>query len=165
MIIYADPKAYAFLLGYYPAKLLQKATEESFGTEFLDYKMAIKTVSDLKEALDHIARFSSKHSESIVSEDAETCEFFERAVDAACVYTNVSTAFTDGAQFGLGARNRNQHTKASRQGANGSGRTDHLQMVDSWRWTNQEISKTANPTKPGLRDRFSIDILAKKGLR
>ena len=101
--IYADPKAYTFLLGHYPSELLEKATDISFGTEFLDYKMAVKTVPDLNAALEHIAMFSSKHSESIVSENAETCAFFERAVDAACVYSNVSTAFTDGAQFGLGA--------------------------------------------------------------
>ncbi|MDD2612526.1 MAG: glutamate-5-semialdehyde dehydrogenase [Bacteroidales bacterium] len=103
VIIYADTKAYTFLLGRYPSELLQKATEESFGTEFLDYKMAIKTVPDLNAALDHIDRFGSKHSESIVSENADSCALFERAIDAACVYTNVSTAFTDGAQFGLGA--------------------------------------------------------------
>jgi len=101
--IYADSKAYTFLLGHYPSELLEKATDISFGTEFLDYKMAVKTVPDLNAALEHIATFGSKHSESIVSENAETCAFFERAVDAACVYSNVSTAFTDGAQFGLGA--------------------------------------------------------------
>lgn len=103
VILYADLKSYSFLLGHYPSELLEKATEESFGTEFLDYKMAIKTVPDIQTALEHIAHFSSKHSESIVSENRETCALFERAVDAACVYTNVSTAFTDGAQFGLGA--------------------------------------------------------------
>jgi glutamate-5-semialdehyde dehydrogenase len=101
VLIYADPKAYSALEGHYP--FLEPATEESFGTEFLDYKMAIRTVADLQEALQHIARNSSMHSECIVSENAETCSLFERAVDAACVYTNVSTAFTDGAQFGLGA--------------------------------------------------------------
>jgi len=103
VIIYADVKAYTFLLNNYPSNLLEKATEESFGTEFLDYKMAIKTVPDLQAALRHIAQFGSKHSESIVSENADTCEHFQKAVDAACVYANVSTAFTDGAQFGLGA--------------------------------------------------------------
>jgi glutamate-5-semialdehyde dehydrogenase len=103
VIIYADSKAYTFLLGHYPSHLLEKATEKHFGTEFLDYKMAVKTVASVAEALEHIANFGSKHSECIVSENAETCVLFERAVDAACVYTNVSTAFTDGAQFGLGA--------------------------------------------------------------
>ena len=65
--------------------------------------MSVKTVSGLQEALQHIAKNSSQHSECIISENAETSALFERAVDAACVYTNVSTAFTDGAQFGLGA--------------------------------------------------------------
>lgn len=103
VIIYADEKAYHWLKGNYPENLLQHADEQSFGTEFLDYKMAVKTVANLEEALEHIANFSSKHSECIVSENYENTEFFTRAVDAACVYTNVSTAFTDGAQFGLGA--------------------------------------------------------------
>jgi glutamate-5-semialdehyde dehydrogenase len=103
VIIYADKKAYAALSGSYPEDLLMRATEESFGIEFLDYKMSIKTVVGLDEALEHIARYSSKHSECIVSEDPETVNSFLKKVDAACVYENVSTAFTDGAQFGLGA--------------------------------------------------------------
>ena len=103
VMIYADEKAYAALSGKYPADLLLPAIAESFGTEFLDYKMAIKTVSGIKEAIDHIAEYSSKHSECIVSEDESKIKLFDKMVDAACVYTNVSTAFTDGAQFGLGA--------------------------------------------------------------
>ena len=103
VIIYADVKAFTFLNGKYPAALLQKATEESYGIEFLDYKMAVKTVSSLSEAVDHISKFSSKHSECIVSENEINIQFFDKTIDAACVYTNVSTAFTDGAQFGLGA--------------------------------------------------------------
>lgn len=103
VIIYADPEAFAALEGHYPDGLLEKATDESFGTEFLDYKMSIRTVSSLDEAVGQITRYSSKHSEAIVSEDAATCEAFAKRIDAACVYTNVSTAFTDGAQFGLGA--------------------------------------------------------------
>jgi glutamate-5-semialdehyde dehydrogenase len=103
VVVYADEKAYAMLEGNYPAHLLEKATPESFGTEFLDYKMAVKTVSSFDEALDHIATFSSKHSEAIVSEDRGHVELFLKMVDASSVYCNVSTAFTDGAQFGLGA--------------------------------------------------------------
>ena len=103
VVIYADAKSYSFLLGKYPSLLLQKATEENFGTEFLDYKMAIKTVETLEQAVEHIARFSSKHSEAIVSENAENVSYFQKVVDAACVYANASTAFTDGGQFGLGA--------------------------------------------------------------
>ncbi len=103
VVVYADDEAYQALDGRYPAELLEHATEESFGTEFLSYKMAVKTVSGLDEALDHIAAFSSKHSEAIVSENKEAQEIFKKSVDAAAVYCNVSTAFTDGAQFGLGA--------------------------------------------------------------
>ncbi len=103
VIIYADVKAYTFLNGNYPADLLQKATDESYGTEFLDYKMSIKTVATVNDAIDHILKYSSKHSECIVSEDENAIALFDKSVDAACVYTNVSTAFTDGAQFGLGA--------------------------------------------------------------
>lgn len=103
VIIYADPQARDALAGQYPDELLQSATAESFGTEFLDYKMAVKTVASFDEALEHIARYSSKHSECIVTEDEEHKRRFTRQVDAACVYTNVSTAFTDGGQFGFGA--------------------------------------------------------------
>lgn len=103
VIIYADQPAYKALEGKYPANLLQPANEESFGTEFLSYKMSVKTVDDFDEALDHIAKYSSKHSEAIVAENTEVQEIFKKSVDAAAVYCNVSTAFTDGAQFGLGA--------------------------------------------------------------
>lgn len=103
VIIYADPQARDALARQYPDELLQPATAESFGTEFLDYKMAVKTVASFDEALEHIARYSSKHSECIVTEDEEHKRRFTRQVDAACVYTNVSTAFTDGGQFGFGA--------------------------------------------------------------
>lgn len=103
VVIYADLKAYTILDGHYPAELLKKATEDSFGTEFLDYKIAIKTVADIDEALAHIAKYSSKHSEAIVSEDKANIAKFDKMVDAACVYTNTATVWTDGAQFGLGA--------------------------------------------------------------
>lgn len=101
--IYADGLSYAALESAYPSELLQHATEDSFGTEFLDYKMSIRTVESIQEALRHISRYSSKHSECIVSEDADAVALFQKTVDAACVYANVSTAFTDGAQFGFGA--------------------------------------------------------------
>ena len=103
VIIYADEQAYAALEGNYPSELLQHAADDSFGTEFLDYKMSIRTVNSLEAALKHIAAYSSKHSECIVSEDPEAVGMFQKMVDAACVYANVSTAFTDGAQFGFGA--------------------------------------------------------------
>lgn len=103
VIIYADNEAFSTLKGNYPDELLEKATQESFGTEFLDYKMSVRTVVSEEEALAHIAHYSSKHSECIVSESPDAVRLFERRVDAACVYANVSTAFTDGAQFGFGA--------------------------------------------------------------
>ncbi len=103
VIIYADEKAYSALKGKYPSHLLEKATGESFGTEFLSYKMAVKTVGSFGEALDHIAKYSSKHSEAIIAEDSEKINSFSRMVDASAVYSNTSTAFTDGSEFGLGA--------------------------------------------------------------
>jgi glutamate-5-semialdehyde dehydrogenase len=103
VIIYADERAFDALAGHYPAPLLERATEESFGTEFMDYKMSLRTVDSLDEALEHIARYSSRHSEAIVTENPATAASFAARVDAACVYTNASTAFTDGAQFGFGA--------------------------------------------------------------
>lgn len=101
--IYADEKSFKTIQKIYPKNLLFKATEESFGTEFLSLKMAVKTVASFDEAIDHIAKYSSKHSEAIVSESVENIQKFEKMVDASSVYSNASTAFTDGAQFGLGA--------------------------------------------------------------
>lgn len=98
--IYADDRAFAHLQRH---ELIQKADESHFGTEFLSLKMAIKTVKNLEEALDHITTHSSKHSEAIISETPENIERFLLEVDAAAVYANASTAFTDGNQFGLGA--------------------------------------------------------------
>ncbi|WP_308554173.1 glutamate-5-semialdehyde dehydrogenase [uncultured Mediterranea sp.] len=103
VILYADEPAYAALKGHYPNEWLLPATEEDFGREFLDYKMAIKTVDGLNEALAHIRRYSSRHSECIVTENTATAARFCRDVDAACVYVNAPTSFTDGGQFGMGA--------------------------------------------------------------
>ena len=103
VVLYADAEAFAALDGHYPSALLQKAAPEDFGREFMDYKMAIRTVADVREAVAHIARYGSGHSESIVTEDAAAADYFRRKVDAACVYVNAPTSFTDGAQFGLGA--------------------------------------------------------------
>ena len=99
--IYADERAFAVLEGVYPEVF--PAGPDSFGTEYMDYKMAVRTVDSLQEALDHISRYGSGHSESIVTEDSAAAEAFQAAVDAACVYVNAPTSFTDGAQFGLGA--------------------------------------------------------------
>jgi len=103
VILFADDAAYEALSGKYPEELLQHATEKEYGTEFLDYKMAVKTVKTLDGALEHIARYGSKHSEAIISEDTQAVSRFQKEVDAACVYANASTAFTDGGQFGFGA--------------------------------------------------------------
>lgn len=103
VIIYADKYAYEALSNKYNAKLLEEAKDEHFGTEFLDYKMAIKTVFGLDDAIEHINKYSSKHSEAIVSEDKAAVRIFEKLIDAACIYTNAPTSFTDGAQFGMGA--------------------------------------------------------------
>ncbi|MEG1545727.1 MAG: glutamate-5-semialdehyde dehydrogenase, partial [Bacteroides sp.] len=128
VLIYADPQAYQALKGYYPNNLLLPATAESFGTEFLSYTMAIKTVSSLAEALEHIRLNGSKHSECIVTENKEASEMFIKKVDAACVYNNVSTAFTDGAQFGLGAEIGISTQKLHARGPMG------LEELTSYKW-------------------------------
>ncbi len=99
--LYADEQAYQALDGRYP--LLEHALPEHFGTEFMDYKMAVRTVPSLEEALQHIACYGSGHSECIITNNKERAREFQARVDAACVYWNVPTSFTDGAQFGLGA--------------------------------------------------------------
>ncbi|MCP4045560.1 MAG: glutamate-5-semialdehyde dehydrogenase, partial [Gammaproteobacteria bacterium] len=100
--VFADDDAYKVLDGHY-ASTLQHASDKHFGTEFLSMKMSIKTVSNLAEAMQHIHQYSSKHSEAIVAEDPQVIEQFLNNVDAAAVYANTSTAFTDGGQFGMGA--------------------------------------------------------------
>ncbi len=99
--IHADDEAYAALQGAYP--YLCHATEEDYGREWLDYKLTVRTVEGIDEALDYIGRYGSHHSECIIAENRDAIDRFMRNVDAACVYANVSTSFTDGAQFGFGA--------------------------------------------------------------
>ena len=105
--IYADDMAFAAVanssLFTLHSSLLQHATADSFGTEFMDYKLAIKTVASLDEALDHIDQNGSGHSEAVITMNEQTARKFQAQVDAACVYWNAPTSFTDGAQFGLGA--------------------------------------------------------------
>ena len=103
VMIYADERAFTALYGKYPEELLKHATAESFGTEYMDYKMAIRTVDSVEEALNHIQQYGSGHSEAIITNNKGTAHLFEQRVDAACVYVNAPTSFTDGAQFGLGA--------------------------------------------------------------
>ena len=103
VIIYADAPALEALTGHYPTELLERMPEGAYGTEYLDYKMSIRTVESADQAIAHIAQYGSGHSECIVSEDETTIHRFQSLVDAACVYVNAPTSFTDGAQFGLGA--------------------------------------------------------------
>lgn len=101
VIIYADEQAYKALDGKYP--YLEHATDDSFGTEYMDYKLSIRTVASLEAALEHIDQNGSGHSEAIITMNEQTARKFQAQVDAACVYWNAPTSFTDGAQFGLGA--------------------------------------------------------------
>jgi glutamate-5-semialdehyde dehydrogenase len=103
VVIEADETALKALTGKYPADLLKPANAASFGTEHLDYKISVKIVADINEALEHIATYSTRHSEAIIATDKVAIERFNLEVDAAAVYVNTSTAFTDGAQFGMGA--------------------------------------------------------------
>jgi glutamate-5-semialdehyde dehydrogenase len=126
--IYADQLSFAALKNAYPEELLFEARAEDYGIEFLDYKMSIKTVHHIDEALEHIARYSSGHSEAIIAEDIETQLVFLNAVDAAAVYTNASTAFTDGGQFGLGAEIGISTQKLHARGPMG------LEELTSYKW-------------------------------
>ena len=101
VIIYADEQAFAALDGKYP--YLEHAAADSYDTEFMDYKMNVVTVRSLEEALAHIDQHGSGHSEAIITDNEATARQFQQHVDAACVYWNAPTSFTDGAQFGLGA--------------------------------------------------------------
>ncbi|HEY1163963.1 MAG TPA: glutamate-5-semialdehyde dehydrogenase, partial [Chitinophaga sp.] len=100
--IFADERAFPILekAGY---PYLQQAAPEDFGREFLDFKCSVKVVDNADEALEHIRQYSSKHSEAIISTNAALSERFLNEVDAAAVYVNASTRFTDGGVFGLGA--------------------------------------------------------------
>ncbi len=126
--IYADEQSFDVLKDNYPLNLLHQAEPEHFGTEFLSLKMAIKTVDSLTEALEHIATHGSKHSEAIITQDAANAAAFLNKVDAAAVYVNASTAFTDGAQFGLGAEIGISTQKLHARGPMG------LQELTSYKW-------------------------------
>ena len=126
--LYADPRAYSALDGHYPAERLQSAGPDAFGTEYMDYKMAIKTVDSLEEALAHIRKYGSGHSEAIVTENASAARRFQASVDAACVYVNAPTSFTDGAQFGLGAEIGISTQKLGARGPMG------LEELTSYKW-------------------------------
>ncbi|WP_345209781.1 glutamate-5-semialdehyde dehydrogenase [Mucilaginibacter gynuensis] len=137
--IFADEPAYKVLQGHYPAELLKQAEAKHFGIEFLDYKMAIKTVDSFDAALEHIAVNSSKHSEAIITENAANAERFLNLVDAAAVYVNASTAFTDGAQFGLGAEIGISTQKLHARGPMA------LEELTSYKWLVKGNGQVRNP--------------------
>lgn len=128
VIVHADERSYSALYGKYPSGLLVPADSESFGKEFLAFEIAIRTVDSLEEALDHIAEHGSGHSEAIVTEDPAAAETFQREVDAACVYVNAPTSFTDGAQFGLGAEIGISTQKLGARGPMG------LEEITTYKW-------------------------------
>ena len=126
--VLADAPALGALTGHYPAALLAPATEADFGTEFLALRLAVRTVPDLTAALDHIDRYGSRHSEAIISENQVHINQFLQQVDAAAVYANASTAFTDGGQFGLGAEIGISTQKLHARGPMG------LEELTSYKW-------------------------------
>lgn len=128
VVVYADERAYKALEGNYPANLLEHAQAEDFGKEWLDYKMSVATVDSLDEALDFIQTYGTGHSESIVSEDQEACNKFIQMVDAACVYTNAPTSFSDGGEFGLGAEIGISTQKMHARGPMG------LEELNTYKW-------------------------------
>jgi glutamate-5-semialdehyde dehydrogenase len=133
--VFADAKAFEALA---PNSKISLADDSHFGTEFLSLKLAIKTVSNLDEALDHIHTFSSQHSEAIISENQENINRFLLEVDAAAVYVNASTAFTDGAQFGLGAEIGISTQKLHARGPMG------LAELCSYKWVVRGNGQTRN---------------------
>lgn len=126
--LYADARAFAALDGKFPADKLQHAGPDSFGTEYMDYKMAVRTVDSLDEAISHIDSYGSGHSEAIITEDKAAAARFQAEIDAACVYVNAPTSFTDGAQFGLGAEIGISTQKLGARGPMG------LEEITSYKW-------------------------------
>lgn len=126
--IIADERAYAALEEHYPGQLLTTANDSTFGTEFMAYRMAIKTVDSIDQAIDHITRYGSGHSEAIITNNRQSAEKFKAEVDAACVYVNAPTSFTDGAQFGLGAEIGISTQKLGARGPMG------LEEITTYKW-------------------------------
>ncbi|QPH38119.1 glutamate-5-semialdehyde dehydrogenase [Pedobacter endophyticus] len=145
--LFADERSFVRLRSSYPNELLNPANKQHFGTEFLSLKMAVKVVDDLDTALDHIARYSSKHSEAIVSENASNIERFLNEVDAAAVYANASTGFTDGAQFGLGAEIGISTQKLHARGPMG------LEELTSYKWVVRGDGQIRSPSQPSPEER------------
>lgn len=126
--LYADQKAYQALQHLYPSALLFHADDDTFGTEFMNFSMAIKTVSSLEEALQHSEDYGSGHSECIITENTSHADLFLQQVDAACVYVNAPTSFTDGGQFGLGAEIGISTQKLGPRGPMG------LEEITTYKW-------------------------------
>ena len=165
--IYADDLCYNYLKTSYPSHLLKHASTDTFGTEFLDYKMAVTATMTIQAAVAHISIYGSGHSECIVTENDRAADYFMKMVDAACVYVNVPTSFTDGGEFGLGTlhpsgrqrgglrqrvdalhrrrrvrprlRDGHFHAEAPRPWSDGTRGTEHIQVDYSGGWTNKTI--------------------------
>lgn len=123
-----DEPAFKALEGKYPESLLEHAEPDTYGTEFLSYKMGIRTANDIDDALRHIQNYGSGHSESIITENPEAADCFRREVDAACVYVNAPTSFTDGGEFGLGAEIGISTQKLGARGPMG------LEEITTYKW-------------------------------
>lgn len=128
VILHADGRAFEVLCQHYPQNILQHATQEDEGKEYLAYEILVKTVSSCKEAVDCVYRNGSKHSECIITEDKKTAEAFLKDIDAACVYHNAPTSFTDGGQFGLGAEIGISTQKLHARGPMG------LEEITTYKW-------------------------------
>lgn len=126
--LFADDLSYKVLEHFYPVKLLHKASANDFGQEFLSHKMSIKSVSSVEDAVKHIMHYTSGHSEAIIAEDPVVVGYFLDHVDAAAVYVNASTAFTDGGQFGMGAEIGISTQKLHARGPMG------LEALTSYKW-------------------------------
>ncbi|MDF2379532.1 MAG: glutamate-5-semialdehyde dehydrogenase [Candidatus Gracilibacteria bacterium] len=128
VLIHADMGCHQLLHGSYDDAKLMSDAEDHFNTEFLGLEMNIAVVSDFNTAIEHIRKYSLKHSESIITEDPLHAERFQKEVDAACVYVNTSTAFSDGAQFGLGSEIGISTQKLHARGPMG------LEELTSYKW-------------------------------
>lgn len=126
--LFADERSHAALQAFYPPNLLHQARPDDFGIEYLSYKMSIKTVNSIEEAVHHIMNYTSGHSEAIIAEDTGAIQYFMDHIDAAALYANASTAFTDGGQFGMGAEIGISTQKLHARGPMG------LNALTSYKW-------------------------------
>ncbi len=134
--IFADTESYEILKNKYPENLSSKAEEKHFGIEFLGFSMSLKVVKNLDEALNHIYKYSSKHSESIISDIPENIVKFLNTVDAACVFHNTETGYSDGEELGLGAEIGISTQKLHARGPMG------LEAMTSYKWIIEGAGQT-----------------------